>query len=632
MDESKHNWLVRESNNMIRGPYTSVQMLDLLHSGKLKPRTEISRGNSYWFHIEETAELEHFFPQDFQEKEASSDPTIALADVTSTGLSRKENQLHISSMHTDGASTNSNLASDEKIESVQTDFRSPERKKADTARLSVDRSDFADISDEPTLIPEADTRSLNNIEFNEEQNSLQKRKLLIGGALVVVLALFIVVFSSDKQETSQEADQEDAQASQQENVAGKSIKELFFNVKTALLIRNLNLAQGSLTALESKVRANPLIPLSNAIVKSQFLYDRATARSLLAAAYSFAEKKTDIRAEVLNITGIYSLDSDLDESVKSFEQALKLSSGNPYYSYNLAMTLMKVGQKQKATKILRELDTKGDQVLERERLISLGMSLPFLASRQFQKAQKIDPYDSRISLMLAVESLNRNDTEDTIRKLDQYIDKGIEITLPSRVESFRIISYPDIYLSANKVVQTYLLKKTKMSKNLESKLIASSAILSVINGKYNEAEKIIERGLKDFAGNEDLLKAIAYLRYQQNQYEDIVGLLKSSEEAFSSSFAIQSILALAYLKLNDLQAAKAPLARLARQHGDDPRTHAWMGLYAEQVRGLGEAKKMYEKALAMDPYNITALQGAYRAGSMQQFSKSVYSSIVPSFK
>lgn len=80
MDEQDLGWLVRDNTNRIRGPYRHAEIAQLIKKGQLKGKTEIARANSYWFAIEEKAEIERFFP----EFGVSAKPTEQHTQMTST--------------------------------------------------------------------------------------------------------------------------------------------------------------------------------------------------------------------------------------------------------------------------------------------------------------------------------------------------------------------------------------------------------------------------------------------------------------------------------------------------------------------------------------------------------------------
>ncbi|MGZ3695698.1 MAG: tetratricopeptide repeat protein [Bdellovibrionota bacterium] len=86
-NKDQDSWLIRDLSNVIRGPYKHQEVLNLIKRKQLKNKTEISRANSYWFAVEEKAELARFFPElgleapPEQEKQTQMTATLTHADM-----------------------------------------------------------------------------------------------------------------------------------------------------------------------------------------------------------------------------------------------------------------------------------------------------------------------------------------------------------------------------------------------------------------------------------------------------------------------------------------------------------------------------------------------------------------------
>lgn len=495
--------------------------------------------------------------------------------------------------------------------------------------VQADRSEFAQQDDEPTLVPDQETKSMTIDVDDDIELQNRRRKFIMIGVIVVALTIGALVFLADEnQPGSGRAGKSAASAGKK---ADRSPKQLIDDIKIALLTKNLNLGQSSLNSLETKLRGNAMVPVAKAILRHQFLYDQASARSLLEAAYSFAESDPAKKAAVLNLIGLYNFGFDPGESTKAFRDALAIDGNNPVYRFNMAMNNYFTGKQKAAIAELRKLKSGDNQFVEKERLIALGMMVPFLASRQFSQAAKVDRFDARIMLMQAIQTLNARRDQNLMGYFGRFIDQGVELHLPSRVGSFELFRYPDIYESARKTLRTFLLGKSKIKSDFEARLIATSAILAVIVGKNEEAEKTIERGLKDFTGNADLLKALGYLRFTQERYDDVIDIFRNTESKYVDSFAVQAYLGLSYLQLKRYQNATGPLNRLAQYFKTDPRSYTYLAELAEQVKGNQAAQKYFQKALDIDPYNLRALQGAYRVGMRNVFAAKYYDNLIPFF-
>jgi tetratricopeptide (TPR) repeat protein len=87
MDESQDlGWLIRDNSNRIRGPFKQAEIVQLIKKGQLKGKTEISRANSYWFAIEEKAELGRFLPDFNGGKPPPEAPTQMTATLTEADI------------------------------------------------------------------------------------------------------------------------------------------------------------------------------------------------------------------------------------------------------------------------------------------------------------------------------------------------------------------------------------------------------------------------------------------------------------------------------------------------------------------------------------------------------------------
>lgn len=89
MNDSELGWLIRDNLNTIRGPFGYGEVLQLLKKGQLKAKTEISRANSYWFAVDEKAELAKFFPElgiKVEDQQTQMTATLTQADISGDRL------------------------------------------------------------------------------------------------------------------------------------------------------------------------------------------------------------------------------------------------------------------------------------------------------------------------------------------------------------------------------------------------------------------------------------------------------------------------------------------------------------------------------------------------------------------
>jgi hypothetical protein len=56
-ENDPHIWMIRTSDNVLSGPYTQAQVIQLVEEEKLELTDEICRGNSYWIYLHEEQEV-----------------------------------------------------------------------------------------------------------------------------------------------------------------------------------------------------------------------------------------------------------------------------------------------------------------------------------------------------------------------------------------------------------------------------------------------------------------------------------------------------------------------------------------------------------------------------------------------
>lgn len=81
-------WMLRDHTNVVRGPFTHAEVLNLIKKGQLKGKSEVARANSYWFSIEEKNEVARFFPElgGGKPAEETEQPTQMTATLTQADL------------------------------------------------------------------------------------------------------------------------------------------------------------------------------------------------------------------------------------------------------------------------------------------------------------------------------------------------------------------------------------------------------------------------------------------------------------------------------------------------------------------------------------------------------------------
>lgn len=57
MDKPNGQWLVRQTKNLISGPFSTAQIKEMLLNGSLCRQDEVCQSGSYWFYLYEQAEV-----------------------------------------------------------------------------------------------------------------------------------------------------------------------------------------------------------------------------------------------------------------------------------------------------------------------------------------------------------------------------------------------------------------------------------------------------------------------------------------------------------------------------------------------------------------------------------------------
>jgi hypothetical protein len=164
-----HIWMIRTSDNVLSGPYTQDQLIQLVEEEKLELTDEICRGNSYWIYLHEEQEVKKHLG--IEVPAALVEPEEPTQTETDSIIRRSEPSHQAHQAHQAAAAMGARAQRSSTV--------SPEQHKAEAAKVEytpvvepIDDEEEEDPSDVPELSVSADsiedhTAVLNNRAFRE---------------------------------------------------------------------------------------------------------------------------------------------------------------------------------------------------------------------------------------------------------------------------------------------------------------------------------------------------------------------------------------------------------------------------------------------------------------------------------
>lgn len=430
--DSADGWLIRDNGNRIRGPFKQSEIVNLIKKGQLKGKTEISRANSYWFAIEEKAELGKFFPEFNGGRPAAEQPTQMTATLINNDDPAVEATQFVAVQANKDAAPDPDASADgEKIEwlsdelahefgddfgatlSVQTDVSAeqptPAPSAEDKAReeimkratvkadtLPSEHKSFQGDRPKPidTLMRargggSANTgqpSSLVNVPvepepapkmFIEESEAKvrersRKRKIYAACAFAVLTVAgtgAALYFTRDQHKWG-----ERPAIVQPVRKGGEASAA----VRQSIILFDLEGAKSALYDLEQDPasRGDANLFFAQAIVKKEFLYDVEGAANSLQTAKSMAKNKRT-EAELDNLLAVYSFDRDAATSLELLRRTQDANRDEPVFRYNFALGLLRSGRAQDAIPILDSMLSQpmSDQSLAEDSATALGWAI-----------------------------------------------------------------------------------------------------------------------------------------------------------------------------------------------------------------------------------------------------------------
>ena len=709
------NWLIRDPNNKVRGPFPRSEILSQLKKGVLKSKVELSCANTYWFALEEKPELYRFFPE-LGTGRADESPTQMTATLTQASATQEvevtqflqsptRKDLPAASKQAEeapkaewldpemaaefGADMESFTASvqvemessamelppavapapepsepaqntpstgveqpaafdpfaeqppvsEEDIEATQK-VDTNQRKRSDPRKTSQSKADalpselldYQGARPKPmdTLFRNADRSSSSAMPAQnmitvpveshessaqiiqpevEDPNRQEKiKKILIGvGAAAALAVVGAVAYnalnnSSTKTETVTKA-------------VGMASEPA---LKKALLLFDLDSAKDAISEYELSAdsKAKPILPLSQAILRKEFLFDTEGALGALQMAKSLA-KEPKIQAEIDNLLAIYRFERDPNSSIEELKRLAEANPAEPVFRYNWALSLQRQNRSSEAMAALAPIFTglNKESLLLEDAAVLLGWARDTAAKgndasveNAFQRALEANPDSPKGRMGLAIFHLRRGGLRDSDSDFRAFIDSMPELDNPTRVPNYRKMSDFEFYRYAHAQLADLNMPGSVVGNRPSGLIMAADAILSSIQSQDGDANRIISDAAKVAPGEIFVLKAMGYLNWKDGKYAEITDLFKEAAKE-RSSYAVNVLLGKANLKLGRKDAAEQYFQTITQ--GLPNRADGWSLLGDTQIQsGKGEdAGKNYRHALTLNPVDLAALRG-----------------------
>ena len=666
-------WLIRDTSNVIRGPFPRAEILQLIKKGQLKAKTEISRANSYWFAMEEKVEVSRFFPELGGPRPPDEQRTRMTATLTQADVQQQVEVTQFVAAPPRGDLPQAAKAAEEqpKVEwldsdaaaefaadldsftiSMQTDVSGMNQAPAAPATPYVAPSPLEMEGGEPAApatpatpspldeatkkIPAEEVERMRAREdairhaaeekrAQEEANRRAREEMLnraqvkadtlpserrdyqgerpkpINNVLKNVApapaaepapAPAIVSVPVENHEAQATIIQpEDAAAAQQRKkkylviavagllVAGlgaalvltppgestrdtgapvKSISAIEPTLKKALLLFDLDTAKEALAEYEMQAdsKAKPILPLAQAILRKEFLYDTEGALGALQMARALA-KDARLQAEVENLIATYRVERDPATSTEELRRLTEANPNEPVFRYNWALALQRQDKPTEAINALAPifpLIQKGDPLLE-DAAVLLGWARDVAskgndlgAEGAFQKALELNPDSAKARIGIAIYRLRKGGLKESESDFRSFVDSLPELDPPSRVPNYRKMSDFDFYRYARTQIADLNMPGSAVGNKPSATIMAADAIISAIMSQNGDANKIVTDAVKAAPGDNYALKAMGYVFWKDGKFAEIVDLFKDSSRD-RSSFAVNLLLAKANLKM-----------------------------------------------------------------------------------
>lgn len=679
MESNELGWLIRDLSNVIRGPYTHAEILQLIKKGQLKGKTEIARANAYWFGMDEKAEVAKFFPElgiKAPESETQMTATLTQADasegsgegveitqftaaptraelaksqkadspgaapsVASSGAKMEwlsdEFAEEFASLEMDSAPTppaGSEVAKGSPLEraTVKADTLPSELKTAKGERPKPINTLLKSPEPKGTAIPGPSQNLVNvpvvepdtgKILLPEEEERLAeaqraKRKFVLFGCVTLAIIGTLGYFAMSSGVAEKKVPRREQ---------GRTIENPEEELKNSLLLFDLEGVKASINELELRMRGDPILPMAKAILKKEFLFDSDGASIALQTARTLSQEPK-LSAEIENLMGVYGFDRDPLASISTLKKVVEENPSDAVFRFNLAMALFRSGKYQDANSVVTSLMSglRGDDELSHDAAMIAGWSRD-LASRgndanaesAFLKALELKPGSAYARLGLAIHRLRKFGLKEAESDFRQFIDLVPDLESPSRIVNYRKMAAFEIYNLARREIRELNMPGGVVGPRPSPLIMAADAMLSSLQSRTGEAGKILEGALSNAPGDPNILKAVAYVRWRDGRYDDVIDLLGELNKE-KNSFAVNFLLAKAYLKTGKIALAEKHFVTLTTIASS--RSEGWSGQGEIQLLQNNSelAKRHFSTALNRESRDLVALKGLERLGEDPQ--------------
>lgn len=710
-------WLIRDSSNTVRGPFSRAEISQLIKKGQLKGKTEISRANSYWFAIDEKPEVARFFPElgiAPPQEETQMTATLTQADV-SGGDERGVEITQFTAMPSraelakGGDKPADAPKSENKIEWLSDefadDFDAPSLEMEPSKRLDTKAPPATPAPSQTLVVPTAPPgHATPQVDHNAptqrvDKNHPLERSSVKADTLPSELKsakgerpkpINALMKGPDTKTSTQASnivsvplkdmdgqhriisDEEEAQASEGQRARRRGIAFGLAGVVLALVIAvagykiattpstpprvekkrpigdpeqalrrsmilfDLEGAKDALAELELDRRGQPMVPIAQAVMKKEFLFDADGAYMSLQTARSLAKDPKTV-SEIDNLLAIYGYEREPSTSVQQLKRLADENPSQPIFRMNQAIGLLRSGKYAEASTLLTPLANllRNDEELYPEALMLQGWSRTLAsngadtnAENAFTKALDANPANAPARLGLAIFRLRKFGMREAEADFRQFIELAPELESPSRVVNFRKMSSFELYNAARREIRELNVPGGVVGPKPSPLVMAVDAILSSIQSRTSEASKILEGAISHAPGDTNILKAVAYVRWKDGRYDDVIDLLRDLTKE-KSSFAANLLLGKSYLKTGKRALAEKHFMALASLQ--ITRGEGWGSLGELQLlqNNKADAKRHFESALTKDPRDLTALKGLNRLGDDRVLNDEEFASSLP---
>lgn len=675
------DWLLRDTNNYIHGPFTRDEILAQIRSEKLRSKTEISLTTTYWFTLDEKRELYKFFPElGSASKQAGSDEataTMTRSEIPSatqldamekggdqttliSGFPGKKNPAPevekaaapvgewLSNEYAEefGVDFGDSLAMETEAPVAQSEAPAKEAAPSPMDAVRTHMSSvpaghvqspkkitaFRPTDDEPTVSDVIIDRAA--LSRYDDTADYRRRILIIGSItfiLIALLAAVIYFFESNRIQTNS-LDGDTSSSS----VVKDGLNSKQDRLRAALFLRDIKMFEATLASMELTQRTDLTYILSSAILKGSFKYDSEGAVSILEASRSLAATNQKMVAEFENLAGVYSLATNVDAASEHFKLAYERNPSEQNFQYNLALAKFLSADYSAAAKLLWSKNPDPAQVSSYDYFLLQGLILEDgqevpnpEAATYFAKALALFPQGYEARLLLAVHKLRVAGLQDARSDFEDFLYRVPNLEQPEWVENYRLAKNSKLLKRCLEIIRASQSATRSANARAEPLLLAIDAILTTELGDSREAEKILDRAMHLAPADSQLLISMAYLKFKEQSYDEVVDLLKDRSKESQENFPFLKLSGYAYVHMGRRALAGQILAQAVQLGPDHSELVSMLGDVHANGGATKNSNELYQKALNLNARDARALAGVIKSGHPELMQRSPYRELIP---